>query len=78
VFDDPDTIDPARDNSRHLTFGYGIHQCLGQTLARIELQVMFAAILRRLPALRLAVPLDQIRFKDDMQIYGVHNLPVTW
>ena len=47
-------------------------------LARYELQVMYKAILARLPALKLAVPLEQIRFKDDMQIYGIHNLPVTW
>ena len=77
-FADPDRIDIARDNAQHLTFGYGIHQCLGQMLARFELQVMYRAILARLPTLRLAAPLDQVRFKDDMQIYGIHNLPVTW
>ena len=74
----PDTIDIERDASQHLTFGYGIHQCLGQMLARYELQVMYATILARLPTLRLAVALEDIRFKDDMQIYGIHNLPVTW
>jgi cytochrome P450 len=47
-------------------------------LARSELQVMYEVILRRLPTLRLAVPLEDIRFKHDMQIYGVHNLPVAW
>jgi cytochrome P450 len=78
VFDDPDRLDFGRDASDHLTFGYGIHQCLGQTLARYELQVIYPALLRRLPGLRLAVPLEEIRFKDDMQIYGVHNLPVAW
>lgn len=78
LFPDPDRIDVGRDNAQHLTFGYGIHQCLGQMLARFELRVMYAAILARLPTLKLAVPLAQVRFKDDMQIYGVHNLPVTW
>jgi cytochrome P450 len=78
VFADPDRLDFGRDASAHLTFGYGIHQCLGQTLARYELQVIYPALLRRLPALRLAAPLAAIRFKDDMQIYGVHNLPVAW
>jgi cytochrome P450 len=78
VFADPDRLDFARDASEHLTFGYGIHQCLGQTLARYELQVIYPALLRRLPALGLAAPLEEIRFKDDMQIYGVHNLPVAW
>ena len=78
LFACPDRIDIERDTSQHLTFGYGVHQCLGQMLARYELQVMYATILKRLPTLRLAVPLQEIRFKDDMQIYGVHNLPVSW
>jgi cytochrome P450 len=78
VFADPDRIACARDATDHLTFGYGIHQCLGQTLARYELQIVYPALLGRLPGLRLAVPLEEIRFKDDMQIYGVHNLPVAW
>jgi cytochrome P450 len=78
VFPDPDALDVGRDAARHLAFGFGIHQCLGQTLARIELRIVFETILRRLPALRLAGPADALRFKDDMQIYGVHALPVAW
>ena len=78
MFDQPDRLDAARDASNHLAFGFGIHQCLGQMLARVELKIAFEAILRRLPNLKLAVPLVEIRFKHDMQIYGVHNLPVTW
>lgn len=78
VFSSPDAIDIDRDNSAQLAFGYGIHQCLGQVLARIELQVMFEVLLARLPGLRLAVPLESLRFKHDMQIYGLHNLPVAW
>lgn len=78
VFARPDEIDVGRETARHVTFGFGIHQCLGQTLARVELQVAFEAILRRLPGLRLAVPFEQVRFKDDMQIFGVHALPVAW
>jgi cytochrome P450 len=78
VFRDPDALDVTRDASEHLTFGYGIHQCLGQTLARYELHIVYAALLQRLPGLRLAVPIEHIRFKEDMQIYGVHNLPVAW
>ncbi len=78
VFPNPDVVDFARDASAHLAFGYGIHQCLGQMLAHYELHILFAALLKRLPALRLAVPLANIRFKHDMQIYGIHNLPVTW
>jgi len=78
VFAQSDSIDIDRDNGPQLAFGYGIHQCLGQVLARIELQVMFEALLARLPGLELAVPMEALRFKHDMQIYGVHNLPVRW
>jgi len=78
VFPDPDRFDVHRDASRHLAFGFGIHQCLGQVLARLELQVVLPMLLQRLPNLRVAAADGEIRFKDDMQIYGVHNLPVTW
>ena len=78
VFAEPDTLDFDRDASSHLAFGYGIHQCLGQILARVELQVVFSAILQRIPSLRLAVPSEQVRFKTDMQIYGIYSLPVAW
>jgi hypothetical protein len=47
-------------------------------LARYELHIIFNALLRRLPGLRLAGPFADIRFKHDMEIYGMHNLPVTW
>ncbi|MFC4012557.1 cytochrome P450 [Nonomuraea purpurea] len=76
--DDPDTLDIDRSTRTHMAFGYGIHQCLGQTLARAELEIALPTLLRRLPNLRLAVPLEQIRFRNDMSIYGVHELPVTW
>jgi cytochrome P450 len=78
AFSEPDRIDIDRDHSRHLTFGFGIHQCLGQVLARVELQVVFSVLLARLPGLRCTVPIGDIRFKDDMQIYGIHSLPVAW
>jgi cytochrome P450 len=78
VFDDPDRLDLRRDASHHVAFGFGIHQCLGQMLARVELQVVLPLLLQRLPGLRVAVQDGEIRFKDDMQIYGVHNLPVAW
>ncbi|MEW2291368.1 cytochrome P450 [Streptomyces sp. NPDC006743] len=79
VFTDPDRFDPARaDVRRHLAFGHGVHQCLGQNLARTELQLAYPALLRRFPDLRVAVPHDAVAFKHDMLIYGVHELPVTW
>lgn len=79
VFTGPDTLDLERANSRlHLAFGYGIHQCLGQPLARAELQIVLPEIFRRLPDLKIAVPMEQITFKQNMVVYGVHDLPVTW
>ncbi|WP_328360620.1 cytochrome P450 [Streptomyces sp. NBC_00445] len=79
VFGDyPDRLDLDRDARRHVTFGYGIHQCLGQSLARMELQVVYGTLYRRIPTLRLAADIDDIPFKHDGFIYGVYELPVTW
>ncbi|WP_030191503.1 cytochrome P450 [Streptomyces violaceorubidus] len=79
VFDDPDRFDIGRPHVRgHLAFGHGPHQCLGQALARLELQLAHPALLRRFPALRTTVPNEDIAFKHDMIAYGVHELPVTW
>ncbi|MBI1385894.1 MAG: cytochrome P450 [Rhizobiales bacterium] len=78
VFPDPERFDITRDASQHLAFGYGIHHCLGQGLARIELQVVFSRLFARFPDLRLAVPLEKIPFKYDSQIYGAYEVPVTW
>jgi cytochrome P450 len=55
-----------------------VHQCLGQSLARMELQVVYPSLLKRTPNLRLAVDLEQIPFKGDGFVYGVYELPVTW
>ncbi|MEV6167932.1 cytochrome P450 [Streptomyces sp. NPDC051954] len=76
--DDPDGLDLGRDARRHVTFGYGIHQCLGQSLARMELQVVYSTLYRRIPTLRLAAGVDDIPFKHDGFIYGVYELPVSW
>ncbi|GAA3544609.1 cytochrome P450 [Amycolatopsis ultiminotia] len=77
-FPDPDKLDVTRKARHHVAFGYGVHQCLGQPLARVELQVVYSTLYRRIPTLRLAVPLDEVAFKHDMVVYGVHELPVTW
>lgn len=77
-FDEPDTLDIRRKPRGHLAFGHGFHHCLGNQLARIEMRAGFAALLRRVPTLELAVPAGEVRLKTDMQIYGVHELPVTW
>jgi len=75
---DPDVLDVARDRRPHLAFGHGVHQCLGQQLARVEMTVGYTELLRRLPGLRLAVPPEEIPLRTDMITYGVHALPVTW
>ena len=78
AFGHADELDIERGERHHLAFGFGPHQCLGQNLARLELQVVFDSLLRRIPDLRLAVPLDEGPFKDDAIIYGAYELPVTW
>jgi cytochrome P450 len=78
VFADPDRLDVHRDTRGHLAFGFGVHQCLGQPLARMELQVVYGTLYRRIPSLRLAGPVADIPFKHDAPIYGVYELPVTW
>lgn len=75
---DPDELDVHRDARRHVAFGFGVHQCLGQPLARMELQVVYGTLYRRMPTLRLATDLDKIPFKHDGSVYGVYELPVTW
>jgi cytochrome P450 len=78
AFPDGDQLDIDRGARHHLAFGFGFHQCLGQHLARLELQVVFDALFARIPSLKLAVPVDELPFKNDAQIYGVYCLPVTW
>ena len=78
VFPAPDRLDISRDAWGHIAFGFGVHQCLGQNLARVELQVVYGTLYRRIPTLRLAASLDKIPFKEDALVYGVHELPVTW
>ncbi|MEU6478092.1 cytochrome P450 [Streptomyces sp. NPDC047017] len=78
AFPDPDRLDLTRDARRHVAFGYGVHQCLGQPLARVELQVVYSTLYRRIPTLALATGPDQLEFKHDGLVYGVYSLPVTW
>ncbi|MEU0127085.1 MULTISPECIES: cytochrome P450 [unclassified Streptomyces] len=78
VFADPDRLDLGRDARRHVAFGFGVHQCLGQPLARMELQVVYSTLYRRIPTLRLDARLDEVSFKHDGAVYGVHALPVAW
>ncbi|WP_018681879.1 cytochrome P450 [Actinokineospora enzanensis] len=77
-FADPERLDLSRPRSPHLAFGHGIHQCLGQQLARVEMGIGFTELLRRLPGLRLDIDPAEVSVRTDMLIYGVHALPVAW
>ena len=74
----PGRLDLTRPRRPHLAFGHGVHQCLGQQLARVEMTVGFTELLHRLPGLRLAIPPQDVPLRSDMLIFGVHALPVRW
>ncbi|MEU4512187.1 cytochrome P450 [Nonomuraea wenchangensis] len=74
----PDALDLSRSATGHLAFGHGVHQCLGQHLARAELRVALTALFERFPDLRLAVPAAEVPTRDRSAVYGVDRLPVTW
>lgn len=78
AFDRPDELDIERGARHHVAFGFGAHQCLGQNLARMELQIVFDTLFRRLPNLGIAAPIEELPFKYDAAVFGVHSLPVTW
>ena len=74
---DPDRLDvPA--TGTHLSFGAGVHHCLGAQLARMELQEALRGLLTRLPGLRVDVPVSELRFKEGMFVRSLHALPVRW
>jgi cytochrome P450 len=78
-FSEPDRLYLHRSGAgQHLAFGYGRHQCVGQQLARAELQIVFHTLFRRVPTLELAVPIEDVPLKHDRLAYGVYELPVTW
>ncbi|MET8361712.1 cytochrome P450 [Micromonospora sp. NPDC005171] len=77
-FPEPAGLDLTRQAGHHLAFGHGIHQCIGQHLARLEMVVGYAELFRRIPTLRLAVPPEEVPLRSAMAVYGTHQLPVTW
>jgi cytochrome P450/ferredoxin len=77
-FPDPDAFDIHRDARSHLAFSFGVHQCLGQQLARAELEIVFTRLFQRLPSLRLAVPEEELKFNYGGFVYGIKSLPLTW
>jgi pentalenic acid synthase len=78
VFEHPERLDFHRGARHHIAFGYGVHQCLGQNLARVELELVFETLFRRVPGLTLAVPADDLPYKDDAGIYGIYHVPVKF
>jgi cytochrome P450 len=78
VFAEPEHLNLHQPARQHHAFGFGIHQCVGQQLARVELQVAFPTLFRRIPTLGLATTIDKIPFKNEGLAYGVYELPVTW
>ncbi|MFE9327568.1 cytochrome P450 [Nocardia sp. NPDC052278] len=78
IFGDPDRLDVSREARHHLSFGFGIHQCLGAPLARMEMQEAYSRLLQRIPTLELAVAPEELTFRDSAVVYGVDELPVTW
>jgi cytochrome P450 len=77
-FADPDRLDLGRGGNAHLSFGHGIHYCLGAGLARAELQIALGTLFARFPTLRLAVPVEQVPRSSGRLIHGVSSLPVAW
>ena len=74
----PEELDLRRPATGHVAFGHGIHQCLGQQLARIEMRIGFTKLFQEFPDLRLDVDPEEVPLRTDMGIYGVHSLPVAW
>ncbi|GAA2597361.1 cytochrome P450 [Winogradskya consettensis] len=77
-FPEPEKLDLTRTARQHHAFGYGVHQCLGQSLARVELQIAYGTLYRRIPTLALAVPFEDVEFAMEGVAYGLKSLPVTW
>ena len=77
-FENPDTLDLTRENNKHLSFGQGIHYCMGTPLARLEAHVAFNALLAHMPTLRLDVPVESLRWRSGLTFRRLETLPVTF
>lgn len=78
-FSDPSVLDVTRKNAKlNMAFGYGNHQCLGQMLSRVELEIVHSTLWRRMPTLQLAVPFEEVPFREDTSVYGIRALPIRW
>jgi cytochrome P450 len=77
-FDNPEVLDVTRAHSAHVAFGHGIHQCLGQQLSRVEMQIAFRELFARFPDLRLNVEPSEVKLRNHSVVYGAATLPVAW
>jgi len=77
-FPHPDRLDLTRDSYQNVSFGHGIHHCLGAPLAAVELRVALTALFRRMPGMRLAVPFEEITYSGFKVTHGAQHLPVVW
>ncbi|GAA3228189.1 cytochrome P450 [Nonomuraea helvata] len=78
AFEHAAEMDLSRSPNPHLAFGSGAHSCLGQALARTELQVVLEVLLRRLPTLELAVPVAELERVEGLAVGGLRTVPVRW
>ena len=77
VFDDPERFDITREHNPHVAFGFGTHFCLGASLARMEIRVMYEELLRRLPDIHV-VPGHDVRWTPGAFVRGIDHLPVEF
>ncbi|WP_203183110.1 cytochrome P450 family protein [Streptomyces pratensis] len=75
-FPSPDILDLERDTAAHLSFGHGIHRCVGAPLAKAEAEIALRMILTRFPEVRLAVPSDRLAWRHTRLVRGLASLPV--
>jgi cytochrome P450 len=78
AFHDPNQLDIGRSEGSHLSFGAGLHHCLGAQLARMELQEAFRALLTRMTGVQLAVPAAELNWRTNHAFYSAYEIPITW
>jgi len=78
IYDTPNELILSRGKRGHLGFGHGLHYCIGADLARLELQIVWSKLFKKIPTLRLAKPFEEIGSKEKAVIYGLWGLPITW
>jgi cytochrome P450 len=77
-FPSPDTLDFTRPDNKHLAFGHGIHYCLGASLARLEAEIAFGTLLRRMPDLRLGVAAEALTWRPSFGVRSLVKLPARF